>query len=88
MGAGVCWQLHSIDPDHSFCVETADKVSAEKTVTIYFGHVRSGYGWTSQEGSFYGRDAGGNEGRPDFGFFFRDIIKKDMHSIRGALIPS
>ncbi|HOW25743.1 MAG TPA: NAD(P)/FAD-dependent oxidoreductase [Bacteroidales bacterium] len=83
-------RLHSIDPDHSFCVEgTADKVSAEKTVTIYFGHVRSGYGWDfpKKDHSTVGT-LEETKGDRISGSFFRDIIKKDMHSIRGALIPS
>ncbi|MDD5507339.1 MAG: FAD-dependent monooxygenase [Bacteroidales bacterium] len=83
-------KLHSIDLDHAFCIEgQAGKDSSERTVRIYFGHVRGGYGW-----DFPKKDhtAVGTlkEPRGDriSGTFFRDVIRKEVHSIQGSLIPS
>lgn len=83
-------KLHSIELDHSFCMEgSAGKDSAEKTVKIHFGHVRGGYGWDfpKKDHTTVGTLEEPKGGRIS-GPFFRDIIRKEVHSIQGALIPS
>ena len=83
-------RLYSIDLDHCFCIEgTADKNSPEKTVKIHFGHVRGGYGWDfPKKDHFTIGTLEETKGIRISDSFFRDTIKKDVHSIRGALIPS
>lgn len=83
-------KLHSIALDHSFCIEgSADKDSAEKTIRIYFGHVNGGYGWDfPKKGHQTVGTLEEQKGERISGPFFRDIFRKEVHSIQGALIPS
>ncbi|HNS17518.1 MAG TPA: NAD(P)/FAD-dependent oxidoreductase [Bacteroidales bacterium] len=83
-------KLHSIELDHCFCMEGhTDKDSPEKTVKIYFGFVRGGYGWDfpKKDHTTVGT-LEEEKGTRISGPFFRDIIRKEVHSIQGALIPS
>ncbi|MBP6978047.1 MAG: NAD(P)/FAD-dependent oxidoreductase [Bacteroidales bacterium] len=94
VGAYGCGNLlakpHSIKADHSFCIEgKAVMKSPENAVRIYFGHVRGGYGWDfPKKDHFTVGTLEVKRGRRISESFFRDIIKKDMHSVHGALIPS
>ncbi len=86
-------RLHHINLHRSFCVEgKAEKDSTEKTVRIYFGLVMGGYGWDFPKKDHFAigilEEKNNRNIRNISDTFFREVNPKEVHSIRGAFIPS